>query len=960
MLAYRFRPAAQGAALAVSAVLLAAGCGRDTGILVSITRDPSLNVAVQQLRVTVGSNTQGNAFLQTVQNPDVTVDVNGRDLLNAPYTLFYRPDNAETMMQIWAAVVGTNGNGAVAFGAFDAPLPFRANEVQLKTITLRGAVEGTDFTRTATGCLLFGDHSLSVDNDRDCDGHSPPEDCNDDDAEIHPGAMEICRNMIDENCSGMADEQPCTMQECMPGEQRPCGNTTTAGKGVCRLGTQFCINGMWGQCSGEVRPAPAEACNGEDDDCDGMTDEGLPMVTCGLGVCQRMVAACLSGQPQMCVAPAPQVGSDTPGNGLDDDCDGAIDEDGAVTGTCVRVDDTAGDDLSADPVNGTPFKTIQRGIDFAAAGAVKMVCVAMGTACTGSPPLTYAANVTMASGVSVYGGYETTGWTRCAPVVQPLIKPQRLEGVLFGNNVTTLAILDGFTIERQGASTQTAGITVDGATHATIANVTVNALGTAPTTIGINVLNAGTPLITRSAIFAGAGTTASAAVRASGARPIIRGNCGTIDGAGQCKDFCGSNVAMGLHARRGGTGGESYGVLLENSPDSVVETSSICEGGGDHVGGVRVRTNGTGVVIRGNNIDMRGGAMNTHGVWLEECGNAAPWVVENYFISGTGVSNTTTASAVRSFGACHALVDHNHKVWGGGEGTNLRSNGVHCGNASRCVVVENEEIFGSGNGAPASAYGVNCEGGCSRVARNALITGRGGVTSAGVHVRKVGPLIERNRIDGGCATMASSGVLLVEAYARVENNEVRGGSCDGGAMPRRSSGITMHIAAAAAGNTTGLYESDIHSNTIDGGGNPVVCESNAIEITPLGTATPHGVIRNNILRAGVCNTRYGIHETAASADPRIVENNDFDPTGQPTALYGDENTTALNTTTAINGLMGAFDANISVDPLFMAANDWRLQTGSMCIMAGTAVGAPSIDINGNPRGMPPDIGAHER
>ena len=53
--------------------------------------------------------------------------------------------------------------------------------------------------------------------------------------------------------------------------------------------------------------------------------------------------------------------------------------------------------------------------------------------------------------------------------------------------------------------------------------------------------------------------------------------------------------------------------------------------------------------------------------------------------------------------------------------------------------------------------------------------------------------------------------------------------------------------------------------------------------------------------------------------------------------------------------------NISDDPQFVdAANgDYRLQMGSRCINAGTAVAAPTHDVEGKPRNAAPDMGAYE-
>ena len=46
-------------------------------------------------------------------------------------------------------------------------------------------------------------------------------------------------------------------------------------QGRCQSGHQICDGYMWTECIDVVRPA-VETCNGDDDDCDGLIDEGLP------------------------------------------------------------------------------------------------------------------------------------------------------------------------------------------------------------------------------------------------------------------------------------------------------------------------------------------------------------------------------------------------------------------------------------------------------------------------------------------------------------------------------------------------------------------------------------------------------------------------------------------------------------------------------------------------------------
>jgi formylglycine-generating enzyme required for sulfatase activity len=68
----------------------------------------------------------------------------------------------------------------------------------------------------------------------------------------------------------------------------------------------------------------AEACNGQDDDCDGTTDEELGQTSCGDGICAITMDNCIAGSPTTC-EPLEVATSETC-NGLDDDCDGDTDE----------------------------------------------------------------------------------------------------------------------------------------------------------------------------------------------------------------------------------------------------------------------------------------------------------------------------------------------------------------------------------------------------------------------------------------------------------------------------------------------------------------------------------------------------------------------------------------------------------------------------------------------------------
>jgi hypothetical protein len=124
------------------------------------------------------------------------------------------------------------------------------------------------------------------------------------------------------------------------------------------------------------------------------------------------------------------------------------------------------------------------------------------------------------------------------------------------------------------------------------------------------------------------------------------------------------------------------------------------------------------------------------------------------------------------------------------------------------------------------------------------------------------------------------------------------------------------------------------------------------------------VFRNNIFRGGSCSTSRSVFaELVAGADPRVFEHNDLDPSNGPGQLYLDEGSSALTTPGAVNALVDmTVSGNISVDPQFVAyPTDLHLSQGSLCDGAGTAKGAPALDMAGDARhAATPDIGPDER
>jgi hypothetical protein len=204
----------------------------------------------------------------------------------------------------------------------------------------------------------------ACEDDADGDGVNDNLDCGPDDPAIYPGANENCDG-IDNNCNGVIDEGYSDLDsdglkncidpdddddgdsddsDCAPldgaihaaaveicdgldndcdGKEDEDMGTLSCGKGICAHEILFCSNGQVQICDA-FEGISIEVCDGVDNDCDGLVDEDLGSTSCGLGSCQHTVTNCLNGQPVEC-NPLEGAAAEIC-DGVDNDCNGQTDE----------------------------------------------------------------------------------------------------------------------------------------------------------------------------------------------------------------------------------------------------------------------------------------------------------------------------------------------------------------------------------------------------------------------------------------------------------------------------------------------------------------------------------------------------------------------------------------------------------------------------------------------------------
>ena len=337
-------------------VLVLAGCSQNaSGVLLTLRHE---EISVDQYRVVVTTGAAADRSTRLVPDQPKSLASGTR--------LWLEASEAWKKSPIVVSVDGLEQGTIVARRQKTLNVRDGTNEV---TLTLepylcnectagerRCAADSVQRCEMVDGCARWQSPTACPVNTPFCSSGACAAGCTDEcsasEARCINGQRELCADTDSDDClewgaAGCAADELCDAGACIKScNGVPCectvGQTQTCNDvGQCTNGSRACVNGSFGECQWGIGPS-TEVCDGVDNNCDGTVDNGLAQTLCAEqdGVCQGATKTCggTAGW-QACTTAnfsahhAAYEGTEATCDGLDNDCDGTVDN-GLIAPQC--------------------------------------------------------------------------------------------------------------------------------------------------------------------------------------------------------------------------------------------------------------------------------------------------------------------------------------------------------------------------------------------------------------------------------------------------------------------------------------------------------------------------------------------------------------------------------------------------------------------------------------------------
>jgi len=414
-----------------------------------------------------------------------------------------------------------------------------------------------------------------------------------------------------------------------------------------------------------------------------------------------------------------------------------------ATCPCIKVAPDGDDALAAQSGGALSFQSIQAGVDFADQhrDIARSVCVAQGAECGTIPANGFStADLRMRDGISVYGNYESSSWTRCT-AGYPVIWPVNVAGVRFGADVQSRTRLDGFLIIFPQTSSTTTAITIAGARGVELNKVRI-------------VLPVGTPQVAGlTAVDVSGG--ADAWLNVSMSQPQTTGTTYTAYGI----RVADSRVTIDGSAMSLPPSYDAVGLWLTNAPGSIITASQFTAPGT----ALKVRNGGSSLVVDG--LTLSAGTPGDY--WKGKFGID---VEDTAQISARGTTVYSNGIGIR---VARGRLDFDGTVTVRGD-YSMETSGVVLEDAPGSVVRGTLQVDGD------VVRGVRVSGDARDVEIGGSITVRNDQRATGVEFAECGtgtPLVAHAVITGSALPDGPSGTLVgiqaADCAARLVSNQIR-------------------------------------------------------------------------------------------------------------------------------------------------------------------------------------------